>query len=201
MIKQRRNTSSVLRKGAWAAEEDMLLKKCIEKFGEGKWHLVPLRAGRTANDVKNYWNTHVRSRPKQQKEPLKDGEPSQYTMVTIIKPQPRTVSKSLSLYPYFTTIHDDTRNLITLSKDSVDYTSNKSPLLPSQTLSSDKINECLDELFDDREKEIEEEVGWSIGGLLEGEGLDVVEQEDDQNCLFDFSIDDVLMWDILDSNE
>ncbi|KAL8197959.1 hypothetical protein R6Q57_030010 [Mikania cordata] len=219
MIKQRRNTSSVLRKGAWAAEEDMLLKKCIEKFGEGKWHLVPLRAGLnrcrkscrlrwlnylrpnikrgdfdedevdlmfrlhkllgnrwsliagripgiTANDVKNYWNTHVRSRPKQQKEPLKDGEPSQYTMVTIIKPQPCTVSKSLSLYPHFTTIHD-TCNLITSSKDGVDYTSNKSQLLPSQTVSIDKINECLDELFDDQEKEIDEEVGWSISGLLE----------------------------------
>lgn len=37
--------SLVLRKGAWTAEEDTLLKKCIDKFGEGKWHLVPHRAG------------------------------------------------------------------------------------------------------------------------------------------------------------
>ncbi|KAL6349727.1 hypothetical protein AAG906_041134 [Vitis piasezkii] len=34
-----------VRKGAWAQEEDVLLRKCIEKYGEGKWHLVPLRAG------------------------------------------------------------------------------------------------------------------------------------------------------------
>ncbi|KAE8708056.1 Transcription factor MYB1 [Hibiscus syriacus] len=34
-----------VRKGAWTEEEDILLKKCIEKCGEGKWHLVPFRAG------------------------------------------------------------------------------------------------------------------------------------------------------------
>nr|QTO65863.1 R2R3MYB [Tropaeolum majus] len=102
-----------LRKGAWTSEEDDLLRKCIHKYGEGKWHQVPLKAGlnrcrkscrlrwlnylkpnikrgefaedevdlilrlhkllgnrwsliagripgRTANDVKNYWNTRVR---------------------------------------------------------------------------------------------------------------------------------------------
>ncbi|KAK4798349.1 hypothetical protein SAY86_030675 [Trapa natans] len=96
----------------WTAEEDQMLKKCIEQFGEGKWHRVPLLAGlnrcrkscrlrwlnylrpnikrgsftseeveliiklhklvgnrwsliagrlpgRTANDVKNYWNCHL----------------------------------------------------------------------------------------------------------------------------------------------
>uniref|UniRef100_A0A1J3IFK6 Transcription factor MYB75 n=1 Tax=Noccaea caerulescens TaxID=107243 RepID=A0A1J3IFK6_NOCCA len=104
--------SKGLRKGAWTAEEDGLLRKCINNYGEGKWHQVPLRAGlnrcrkscrlrwlnylkpsikrgklssdevdlllrlhkllgnrwsliagrlpgRTANDVKNYWNTHL----------------------------------------------------------------------------------------------------------------------------------------------
>ncbi|XP_051126844.1 transcription factor MYB114-like [Andrographis paniculata] len=103
------------RKGAWSAEEDQLLRKCIEKYGEGKWHQVPFRAGlnrcrkscrlrwmnylrpnikrgffntdevdliirlhkllgnrwaliagrlpgRTANDVKNFWNTHISKR-------------------------------------------------------------------------------------------------------------------------------------------
>lgn len=34
-----------LRKGAWTAEEDSLLRQCIDKYGEGKWHQVPLRAG------------------------------------------------------------------------------------------------------------------------------------------------------------
>nr|AYJ72555.1 MYBF110 [Actinidia chinensis] len=104
-----------VRKGAWTEEEDKLLKKCIEKYGEGKWHQVPLRSGlnrcrkscrmrwlnylrpninrgnftadevdliirlhkllgnrwsliagrlpgRTSNDVKNYWNTHLQKK-------------------------------------------------------------------------------------------------------------------------------------------
>ncbi|CAI9780816.1 unnamed protein product [Fraxinus pennsylvanica] len=34
-----------MRKGAWTKEEDNLLRKCIGKYGEGKWNLVPLRAG------------------------------------------------------------------------------------------------------------------------------------------------------------
>ncbi|XP_010253283.1 PREDICTED: transcription factor MYB114-like [Nelumbo nucifera] len=34
-----------LRKGSWTEEEDILLRECIEKYGEGKWHRVPVRAG------------------------------------------------------------------------------------------------------------------------------------------------------------
>ena len=34
-----------VRKGAWTEEEDILLKQCIQKYGEGKWHLVPVSAG------------------------------------------------------------------------------------------------------------------------------------------------------------
>ncbi|KAI3835424.1 hypothetical protein MKX03_034514 [Papaver bracteatum] len=98
-----------LRKGAWSKEEDQLLRRYIEKFGEAKWSQVPLRAGlnrcgkscrlrwldyledilsqmnwissfecisfsvtskwsliagrlpgRTSNDIKNYYNTHLK---------------------------------------------------------------------------------------------------------------------------------------------
>ena len=34
-----------VRKGAWTEEEDMLLRQCVEKFGEGKWYQIPFRAG------------------------------------------------------------------------------------------------------------------------------------------------------------
>ncbi|KAJ1438621.1 SANT/Myb domain [Sesbania bispinosa] len=34
-----------VRKGAWTYEEDNLLKACINKYGVGKWHLVPEKAG------------------------------------------------------------------------------------------------------------------------------------------------------------
>ncbi|KAI3849507.1 hypothetical protein MKW92_006790 [Papaver armeniacum] len=45
------NSSSVLllskglRKGAWTEDEDLLLRKCIQKHGVGKWRQVPSRAG------------------------------------------------------------------------------------------------------------------------------------------------------------
>jgi len=42
-------SSKGLRKGAWTAEEDSLLRQCIGKYGEGKWHQVPLRAGMYLN--------------------------------------------------------------------------------------------------------------------------------------------------------
>ncbi|KAK7374553.1 hypothetical protein VNO80_07985 [Phaseolus coccineus] len=36
---------SGVRKGAWSKFEDELLKACVQLYGEGKWHLVPQRAG------------------------------------------------------------------------------------------------------------------------------------------------------------
>lgn len=45
--------SKWLRKGAWAAEEDTLLRQCIDKYGEGKWHQIPLRAG--IRSFRLYW--------------------------------------------------------------------------------------------------------------------------------------------------
>ncbi|KAE9590347.1 putative transcription factor MYB-HB-like family [Lupinus albus] len=32
-------------KGAWSHLEDELLRACVQQYGEGKWHLVPKRAG------------------------------------------------------------------------------------------------------------------------------------------------------------
>ncbi|KAG6720488.1 hypothetical protein I3842_03G065400 [Carya illinoinensis] len=142
-------TSLVVRKGAWTGEEDILLRQCIEKHGEGKWHQVPLRAGlnrcrkscrlrwlnylkpnikrgnfavdevdlmirlhkllgnrwsliagrlpgRTPNDVKNYWNTHLR---KKLVSPIVDVEEKEQNMIVkteVIKPRPRTFSKKLT---------------------------------------------------------------------------------------------------------
>nr|QTO65858.1 R2R3MYB [Streptosolen jamesonii] len=140
--------SSGLRKGTWTEEEDFLLKKCIEKYGEGRWHLVPVRSGlnrcrkscrlrwlnylrphikrgdfasdeidlifrlhkllgnrwslitgripgRTANDIKNYWNTHLQRKlniiansQRKNKSQLK------ITENTIVRPRPRTLPSS-----------------------------------------------------------------------------------------------------------
>ncbi|CAI9282446.1 unnamed protein product [Lactuca saligna] len=212
------NTGPELRKGAWTVQEDMLLKNYIEKHGEGKWHLIPLKAGlnrcrkscrlrwlnylrpnikrgdfaqdevdlilrlhkllgnrwaliagripgRTANDVKNYWNTHQRSCSKQRKKEPKDDELLQKSKVTIIKPQQRIFSKTLNL----------------------------GLNLPSNVV-DDNINKYIDDLFDDHEKEIDGTIGWSFcGSSGKGKALNVVDQDDDQISFFDFPMDDITM--------
>ncbi|XP_058071375.1 transcription factor MYB1-like [Magnolia sinica] len=135
---------SGVRKGAWAKEEDLLLRKCIEKYGEGKWYLVPQRTGlnrcrkscrlrwfnylspnikrgefgadeidlisrlhkllgnrwtliagripgRTANDIKNFWNSHFSKKVTFHY----NGETAKASNAKAIKPQPRKLSKSL----------------------------------------------------------------------------------------------------------
>ncbi|KAL6180129.1 hypothetical protein ACLB2K_046796 [Fragaria x ananassa] len=36
---------SGLRKGTWTREEDNILRQCVAKHGEGKWHQIPAAAG------------------------------------------------------------------------------------------------------------------------------------------------------------
>ncbi|GMH04363.1 hypothetical protein Nepgr_006202 [Nepenthes gracilis] len=141
-----------VRKGLWTKEEDLLLRQCIEKYGEGNWHQVPLQAGlnrcrkscrlrwlnylrpnikrgqfmpdevdliirlhkllgnrwtliagrlpgRTGNDIKNYWNTHL-SKKFSSSQKISDtgayvGRANIATPRTvIIKPQPRSFAKT-----------------------------------------------------------------------------------------------------------
>ncbi|ESW12445.1 hypothetical protein PHAVU_008G113300 [Phaseolus vulgaris] len=128
---------------AWTEEEDHLLKKCIQQYGEGKWHRVPLLAGlnrcrkscrlrwlnylrpnikrgnfaeeevemiiklhkllgnrwsliagrlpgRTANDVKNYWNCHLSKRLNA----LEAEDKPVSRDVQVIRPQARNIGSS-----------------------------------------------------------------------------------------------------------
>ncbi|KAJ4971152.1 hypothetical protein NE237_004251 [Protea cynaroides] len=139
--------SSAERRRHWTPEEDLQLKKCVEKHGEGNWHLVPSRAGikrcrkscrlrwlnylcpsikrgeftdeeddlifrlhkllgnrwsliagrisgRTANDVKNHWNSHLRKKLVYSDETKK----AIHEKVEVIKPQPRIPPKNLQIF-------------------------------------------------------------------------------------------------------
>ena len=41
-------------KGSWSDEEDDLLRKCIQRYGEGNWKRVPERAGTSTHIVTFY---------------------------------------------------------------------------------------------------------------------------------------------------
>uniref|UniRef100_A0A7N1A7I8 Uncharacterized protein n=1 Tax=Kalanchoe fedtschenkoi TaxID=63787 RepID=A0A7N1A7I8_KALFE len=137
-----------VRKGAWSEEEDALLRECIDKNGEGKWHLVPLKSGlnrcrkscrlrwlnylkpnirrgkfsedevdlllrlhkllgnrwsliagrlpgRTANDVKNYWNTHLRKKTMLRLQAAAAAADCHRATTKVIRPRPQTFSKTL----------------------------------------------------------------------------------------------------------
>jgi hypothetical protein len=63
-----------------------------------RWSLIAARLpGRTANDVKNYWHTNLRKKVIPRKEENEEKEKSKESMIKsheVIKPRPRTFSKS-----------------------------------------------------------------------------------------------------------
>nr|QSD99669.1 MYB family transcription factor [Melilotus albus] len=180
-----------LRKGAWTYEEDKLLKACINKYGEGKWHLVPQRTGlnrcrkscrlrwlnylcpninrenfsedevdmilrlhkllgnrwsliagrlpgRTSNDVKNYWHTHLLKKAvsKKEEEKEKEKEKPKETMKAheVFKPRPITFSTNS---PWLNGKHN---NFVTQPV----LASNKDCNVPIETMVPNQINrDCV----------------------------------------------------------
>ncbi|KAL9346757.1 hypothetical protein Peur_061610 [Populus x canadensis] len=55
-----------LKRGTWDPDEDQKLRAYIKRHGIWNWNEMPRAAaklpGRTDNDIKNFWNTHVRNR-------------------------------------------------------------------------------------------------------------------------------------------
>ncbi|KAL5206861.1 hypothetical protein ABZP36_035070 [Zizania latifolia] len=58
-----------VKKGPWTPEEDLMLVSYIQEHGPGSWRAVPTSTAsylpeRTDNDIKNYWNTHLKKKLK-----------------------------------------------------------------------------------------------------------------------------------------
>ncbi|KAA8547725.1 hypothetical protein F0562_004154 [Nyssa sinensis] len=119
-----------------------------------RWSLIAGRLpGRTANDVKNYWSTHLQKKTVARGEEVKTE--AQKTIETkIIKPRPRTLSK------YFTWLRGN--NLTVDNIQSGDSLCTKST--PTSPLDVGGIPWWVDLLVD---KEIDNGKSWSISGLEE----------------------------------
>ncbi|KAB1211294.1 hypothetical protein CJ030_MR6G021516 [Morella rubra] len=121
-----------------------------------KWSMIAGRLpGRTANDVKNFWNTHLRKNAISR---IKDGgEKAHDTLkVNVIKPRPRTFAKNLTWFSGKPTIMAASFQ----PKDNVIRD------LPPTPLSSEDSIKWWENLFDD--KETGGEIGpCDVGGLDE----------------------------------
>ncbi|OIV90241.1 hypothetical protein TanjilG_01437 [Lupinus angustifolius] len=75
-------------------EVDLMLR--LHKLLGNRWSLIAGRLpGRTPNDLKNYWNTYIRKKLSSHKEDV-NTSPKETVMEphVVIKPQPRTISKT-----------------------------------------------------------------------------------------------------------
>ncbi|XP_043700864.1 transcription factor MYB1-like [Telopea speciosissima] len=235
-----------VRKGAWSEEEDILLRRCIEKYGEGNWRQVPLRAGlrrcrkscrlrwlnylrpnlkrgeftqdevdlllrlhkllgnrwaliagrlpgRTANDIKNYWNTRFNRKTAgitaSEREEM-EVKSAISKKNEIIKPRPWTFPKSsrwllgsLSSSSSSTSLDSSATNAGTTS-DSREIMDMTFPILPSAQ-GSTRVEQERDSL----DKEVEKgESGYNISGFAE----DIIRSlwvEDDLQQMIEVGID------------
>nr|GEV95923.1 hypothetical protein [Tanacetum cinerariifolium] len=121
-----------IKKGDFEEDEIDLIVRLHKLLGN-RWSLIAGRIpGRTGNDVKNYWNTYIRSRSSKQNS---ETEENTSAMVTVIKPQPQTLSKPLTCKPPPVAPRDDAFD-ISLG------------LISSPMVLDDMIKEYLDELHD-----------------------------------------------------
>ncbi|GJX27117.1 transcription factor MYB90-like protein [Tanacetum coccineum] len=157
-----------IKKGDFEEDEiDLILR--LHKLLGNRWSMIAGRIpGRTGNDVKNYWNTNIRSRSnKQNSEPKEDTS----AMVTVIKPQPQTLSKTLTCNPPPAAPHDNAFDI-------------SSGLISSPMVSDDMIKEYLDELHDDTE------IGLSLDDHAMNSRVLDAEQKVGECSFFDFPLEE-----------
>jgi transcription factor MYB, plant len=59
---QRGGAAAVLKRGPWSPEEDDLLRRFVEREGEGRWRTLPRRAGllRCGKSCRLRWMNYLR---------------------------------------------------------------------------------------------------------------------------------------------
>ncbi|XP_058227058.1 transcription factor MYB1-like [Rhododendron vialii] len=243
-----------VRKGGWTEEEDCLLKKCVEKHGEGNWHQIPRKSGlnrcrkscrlrwlnylrpnikkgnfavdevdlivrlhkllgnrwsliagrlpgRTSNDVKNYWNTHLHKKLNDQiREDVQKLKMTKSTVekTEVIRPRPRTFSKNLSWLRGKTIITEKTQMKENFSEPfQIPSPGDDDGILWWDNMLSDPdINRGTITWTD--EKAIMEGGGEKKKSGMQEAGRDSFNcVQEDQSDWSDFLIDNMDLWDIL----
>jgi hypothetical protein len=162
-----------------------------------RWSLIAGRLpGRTANDVKNFWNSQLN---KKETSSTRGTEKKAQDIVKVkaIKPRPRTLSKTFTLLSGKPTAPE--------SFVPEDNMSNISPAL----MSSESMIKWREYLLDD--KEDDERATCSVSGLDKEPNKDLwteiiapearvwnIFDEDDPSCLPDLSFD-MSLWDFLNA--
>ncbi|KAL6959091.1 hypothetical protein U1Q18_046520 [Sarracenia purpurea var. burkii] len=99
----------------------------LHKLLGNKWSLIAGRLpGRTANDVKNYWNTHLKKKIMFERQELAEAEAQKAVESKVIRPQARTISRC---GPWRTGEAVNIANNI-LTVDGSGVAANSSPTLP-----------------------------------------------------------------------
>ncbi|KAG2401557.1 Transcription factor [Vigna angularis] len=116
------------KKGLWSPEEDNKLRNYILKQGHGCWSSVPIKAGRTDNEIKNYWHSYLK------KKEAKAKEMDSHNQIKYASSSSDTMESSNSL-----------KNLATQGTQSCNFTKEASQsslpkLLFAEWLSLDQVN-------------------------------------------------------------
>ncbi|KAK9142941.1 hypothetical protein Syun_012341 [Stephania yunnanensis] len=102
---KRSSSSSLLcaNKGAWTAEEDQKLADFVRTHGAKKWKSIPVQAarrlpGRTDNEIKNYWNSHLSKKIMNQSDSTVKSSSVEESANQIVEEPPQEVPIQENLY-------------------------------------------------------------------------------------------------------
>lgn len=165
-----------------------------------RWSLIAGRLpGRTANDVKNYWNTHLRKKEISRNIDLKKKE-QDVVKVIVIKPKPRTFTNNLT---WLSEKPKPTTGKNFEPEDNVSNISQTLMVSESRTkwweslLDDEKGNEKATCTTNGLDKEPNMDL-WAEKIAPEAEGENTFD-EDISSCLADFSFD-MSFWEFLNAD-
>ncbi|WCJ25240.1 myb domain protein 113 [Euphorbia peplus] len=177
-----------IKRGDFEGDEiDLIIR--LHKLLGNRWSLIAGRLpGRTANDVKNYWNTHLKKQVS-----LKEITTPKITRNNIFKPRPRTFGNK-----YF--VVSDEQNDIQIGQTTRTSDQQKKSSLPQ---SSDNTGGSLWwETFidiDDNGDQDQQEMKLSNNNVASKESGAHDSNRQDGNTWSDFCLDDANFWDFLDA--